>query len=366
MCNLEATEPYKKQLTQRHWHYSCRQPTTPISRMQFIRVLFSAVLLALGKSRDLFSVRTFGGQVPDVVAPELSHQHTHQAQSLPGSVHHQRTQPISSVDVSGTVIRTVPVLVCRVVNVPVHRQVHQVTGAPIPSSVAVPPLTEVPGQLVNPTAVFGNVVHTLVDPVVSLFQNASAWFNATSRIPSPSDHQDPQKHHGGHSVQHQKEGLQGQHGGHSVLNQHEGLSAHTLHGGHSVQHQHGPNVPAQGVHVLPEFVPGMAVLPVRLVIIGEPSAVHPPPVGAAVPATSAIAPPTAAGGSTSVSTPVAPALGASAPSVLEATMGANSSEVSTVSPGMSNLSNSSAAPAVTRIMGTSTAVPAVVANVTLA
>lgn len=271
--------PYKSRFTAVLQHSPCKQPYKQVPKMSCLRVLVIAALLALGNSRDLFSVRTFGqqGQSNKVV-----HQNHNHAQALPGSHQHAHGHQISSGDVTGAVA-TEAVMVCQIVNVPVIQKVRNepvtsvgsslVPATPVGSSLVPAPVNVSENVTANLTPGLGQVVvNTFINPVVSLLQNATAWFNGSSQAAPLGEASSHQLNHGGHSTH--------GHGGPASLNQ---------------------------VHGLPAQLP-----PVHLIIIDQASL---PAIGSGIPAALGMVP--VRGGAAFVNQTVVTSLGASAVSGLE-------------------------------------------------
>ncbi|XP_050039719.2 uncharacterized protein [Dermacentor andersoni] len=189
-------------------------------KMRHVSLLVAAVLLLTVEAQDP-AARTYGSHHhshqphPNSHHPGHSHGsaghhhqldplHPHALQSLLQGQGHQHSSVPAQV---GSNVNTVPLMVCRIIQVPLAR-------AP-PSIVPKADSSSRPPQHVfqNIPSSIGNVVSRVMNPVVSLLHNASVWFNRTSHREHGHNAHHPHNftalnhtaHHGqGHNVHHHR------------------------------------------------------------------------------------------------------------------------------------------------------------------
>ncbi|XP_065293842.1 uncharacterized protein [Dermacentor albipictus] len=195
-------------------------------------------------ARGAPSARTFGSSHHLEHGAATHHHAAHQHHVFPGAQHQTADhghQVLVEDDAS------VSVLVCQVVKVPVGlsgaQPVQPSNNLPASNTAGSPPvaassvISSSQDALSNLKSRVRTAVDQLVDPVVTVLQNASLWLNRTSQLHLHQSHQ--------HSAHH--------------AHQHGGQAHH-----HAIQSHHGNQVPNHQVnpthgHATPQNVPNPAV-----------------------------------------------------------------------------------------------------------
>ncbi|XP_050026635.2 uncharacterized protein [Dermacentor andersoni] len=206
-------------------------------------------------ARGAPSARTFGSSHHLEHGAATHHHAAHQHHVFPGAQHHTADhghQVLVEDDAS------VSVLVCQVVKVPVGpsgaQPAQPSNNLPASNTAGSPPvaassvISSSQDALSNLKSRVRTAVDQLVDPVVTVLQNASLWLNRTSQLHLHQSHQHSAHHahlhqHGGQAHHH---AIQSHHGG-QVNNHatHEQAPNHQVH-------------PIQG-HATPQSVPNSAM-----------------------------------------------------------------------------------------------------------